>query len=122
MGAPVNAGSRLRLDRAGELLGGDTLSAWPRCAVWLIRLAVEHEIDDVWRRRRPELLTCRRRSQLLALGVVLDHEVQHRATELWTTLSRAAHHHHYELAPTAAELRSWLSDADQLCADLSTSG
>lgn len=110
-----------RLDLAEKLLGGAALAGvWPRCAVWMIRLAVEHEIDDFWRRRRPELLACNRRSQLLALGVVLDDELRHRATALWTALSRAAHHHHYELAPTAAELRTWLRDARRLCADLSS--
>lgn len=117
----MNAGTRLRLDRAEQLLAGEALAgAWPRCVVWLIRLAVEHEVDDVWRRHRPEVLACNRRSQFLALGIVLDCGIQHRATELWTTLSRAAHHHHYELAPTAAELRSWLRDAGQLCTDLAT--
>jgi hypothetical protein len=108
-----------RLDLAEKLLDGRRLAGvWPRCAAWMIRLAVEHEIDAVWRRRRPEVLACTRRSQLLALGVVLDGEIQHRATALWTALSRAAHHHHYELAPTAAELRSWLREARRLCADL----
>jgi hypothetical protein len=108
-----------RLDLAEKLLDGGRLAGvWPRCAAWMIRLAVEHEIDTVWRRRRPEVLACNRRSQLLALGVVLDGEIQHRATALWTALSRAAHHHHYELAPTAAELRSWLREARRLCADL----
>lgn len=109
-----------RLDLAEKLLDGGALAGvWPRCVVWMIRLAVEHEIDDFWRRRRPELLACNRRSQLLALGVVVDDELRHRATALWTALSRAAHHHHYELAPTAAELRTWLRDARRLCADLS---
>jgi hypothetical protein len=108
-----------RLDLAEKLLDGNALAGvWPRCAAWMIRLAVEHEIDAVWRCRRPELLACNRRSQLLALGVVLDDEIKHRATALWTALSRAAHHHHYELAPTAAELRSWLREARRLCADL----
>jgi hypothetical protein len=108
-----------RLDLAEKLLDGGALAGvWPRCAAWMIRLAVEHEIDAVWRLRRPELLACNRRSQLLALGVVLDGEIQHRATALWTVLSRAAHHHHYELAPTAAELRGWLDEARLLCAHL----
>jgi hypothetical protein len=108
-----------RLELAEKLLDGRRLAGvWPRCAVWMIRLAVEHDIDAVWRRRRPQVLGCNRTSQLLALGVVLDGEIQHRATALWTALSRAAHHHHYELAPTAAELRSWLREARQLCADL----
>lgn len=111
-----------RLDLAEKLLDGGRLAGvWPRCAVWMIRLAVEYEIDAVWRHHRPEVLACNRRSQLLALGIVTDGEIQHRATALWTALSRAAHHHHYELAPTAPELQGWLHEARRLCADLSAS-
>jgi len=34
-------------------------------------------------------------------------EVGRDAAAAWTALSRACHHHAYELAPTAAELRTW---------------
>lgn len=115
----MNDRARARLEQAEKLLDSDSLGGvWPRCAVWLIRLAVEHEIDALWSRRSPAMTTCTRRSQLLALGLVIDTTLQHRATELWNTLSRAAHHHHYELAPTAAELRGWLADARSLAATL----
>jgi hypothetical protein len=40
------------------------------------------------------------------------------ARESWLGLSRAAHHHAYELAPTAAELRSWHSAVSQVTAAL----
>lgn len=33
------------------------------------------------------------------------------AAELWSRLSSAAHHHAYELAPTADELRAWHGEA-----------
>lgn len=42
---------------------------------------------------------------------VVDERVGRDYGELWATLSRAAHHHAYELAPTSAELRGWLDDA-----------
>jgi hypothetical protein len=48
-----------------------------------------------------------RRAQLLALTRTVDADIGHRGTELWHTLSRAAHHHAYELSPTGTELRSW---------------
>jgi hypothetical protein len=115
----VNHGTRVRLDHAETLLDGSSLRlTWPRFAVWLIRLAVEHELDALWARRSPAVVGCSRSSQLLALGVVADRETRHRASELWNTTSRAAHHHHYELAPTAAELRGWLDEARLLCAHL----
>ncbi|GAA1256242.1 hypothetical protein GCM10009609_19240 [Pseudonocardia aurantiaca] len=115
----MNDGTQVRLDQTEKLLDARSLrGTWPRWAVWLIRLAVEHELDALWARRSPEVVGCSRRAQLLALGVVLDSETQHRVAELWNTLSRAAHHHHYELAPTAAELRGWLDEARLLCAHL----
>lgn len=81
--------------------------AWPRTCTWLIRLALEHALDDFWTARRAEVATANRRAQLLALTRCVDGQVGRQATELWHVLSRAAHHHAYELAPTAAELRSW---------------
>jgi L-arabinose isomerase len=36
------------------------------------------------------------------------------AREAWLGLAGAAHHHAYELAPTAAELRTWHSEVTQL--------
>jgi hypothetical protein len=115
----VNDDAQVRLDQTDNLLDGCSPGGtWPRWAVWLIRLAVEHELDALWARRSPAVTGCSRRAQLIALGVVLDNEIQHRVAELWNTLSRAAHHHHYEIAPTAAELRSWLGEARRLCAHL----
>jgi hypothetical protein len=109
----------MRLDQAQGMLHGNSLGGvWPRCAVWLVRLALEHALDALWERSRPELAECTRRSQLLALGVVVDIHIQQRTTELWNTLSRAAHHHHYELAPTVFELRGWLDDARTICSRL----
>jgi hypothetical protein len=81
--------------------------AWPRACTWLIRLALEHSLDDFWTGSQPELTEVSRRAQLLTLTRTVDTDLGHRATNLWHTLSRAAHHHAYELAPTGSELRSW---------------
>jgi 3',5'-cyclic AMP phosphodiesterase CpdA len=32
----------------------------------------------------------------------------------WASLSRACHHHHYELGPTAAELERWMLQTKRL--------
>jgi len=109
------AGAQLRLDHAERLLHAPTLAGvWPRCTAWLIRLALEHALDALWLAHCPAVLRCTKRSQLLALGIVLDQSTQHRVVQLWSALSRAGHHHPYDLAPTVAELRGWLVEASEI--------
>jgi hypothetical protein len=108
----VNAGARLRLDHAEQLLtGSDLVGVWPRCTAWLLRLSVEHALAQLWASRYPAVNKCSMRAQLLALTKVVDTDTQHRVSELWQILSHAGHHHHYELSPTVAELRTWLTEA-----------
>ena len=45
-----------------------------------------------------------------------DAELAARAGHAWSALSRACHHHPYELAPTAAELRAWFAVVEDLVA------
>jgi hypothetical protein len=87
---------------------------WPRTCVWLIRLALEHAIDEYWDRHHPEIGRSARRSQLIVLACTVDAEIGRRCAFLWHTLSNAAHHHAYDLAPTAAELRMWHDEASAL--------
>lgn len=93
-------------------------AVWPQACTWLIRLAVEHAIDAYWVRNVPGMNATRnRRAQL----IVLRHrepELGPAADELWSRLSGAAHHHAYELAPTAGELRAWHGEAARLVAGL----
>ena len=110
MTAPLAAGPRLRLVVADRFLRTPDLvedGAWPRACTWLIRLALEHAMDDFWRRHRPELAAVSRRAQLLTLTRTVDADLGRRCTQLWYALNRAAHHHAYELSPTSAELRGW---------------
>ena len=58
------------------------------------------------------------RSQLLCLTAYLDPSTASRAAYLFAALSRACHYHPYELAPTAAELTSWLDQAAQIVTQL----
>ena len=83
----------------------------PRCAAWLIRLGLEQALDALWQEHNSVLARVTKRAQSLVLGRYVDAETQHRTLALWSVLSRAGHHHHYELAPTVAELRTWLAEA-----------
>jgi hypothetical protein len=58
------------------------------------------------------------RPQLLLLPAYAGGDIAERAREAWMGLARATHHHAYELAPTAAELRGWHQAVSQLADDL----
>lgn len=107
--------SRL-LELAREMLGNAepaTAGLWPRAAALLGRQALEISIAEIWRRRQPQMLGCSARAQFLALTEIADiGSLASRARYAWTTLSRACHHHAYELSPTDAELISWLNDTE----------
>src|SRR5262249_10140861 len=80
---------------------------WPRACAVLIRLALEKSLDDLWSVRLPEAVKCSMRAQLLLLPRYAGAGVASDARDAWFGLARATHHHAYELAPTAAELRTW---------------
>jgi hypothetical protein len=109
------------LNEADRLLTGpttDTRGRWPRACAWLVRLALERALDEYWGRILPEAALCPMRPQLLLLRSYADASIADGARDAWTGLSRAGHHHAYELAPTAAELRGWHSAVSQLTHDL----
>lgn len=121
----MNADAQQRFDQAEKLLdAGDLDGTWPRCAAWLVRLGLEQALDALWQQHDPVLARITKRAQLLVLGRYVDAETQHRTAAPWSVLSRAGHHHHYELAPTVAELRSWLEEGRviaELLSDRNTS-
>ncbi|MFF4876328.1 hypothetical protein [Micromonospora sp. NPDC000668] len=83
-----------------------TRGAWPRACAWLLRLALETAMDDYWLRSRPEIVSMRARSpQFLVLDRPAGRHIAARAGYAWSALSRAGHHHSYELGLTAGELR-----------------
>lgn len=56
-----------------------------------------------------------RATQLACLEQFLrDTELVRGVRTAWAALSRACHHHPYELAPTAPELEHWLDAVDDL--------
>jgi hypothetical protein len=92
-----------------------TAGLWPRASALLARRAVEATVHRLWERRALDLRGCSMRVQLIFLRAYLgDADLAARAGHAWSALGQACHHHAYELAPTAAELRGWLSVVDEL--------
>jgi hypothetical protein len=86
--------------------GGAPGGWWPKACACLIRLALESGIDAYFDRTKLRVARCgSRRAKLLMLRRHTDGDLARRASFAWAALSRATHHHSYELAPTAAELR-----------------
>ncbi len=62
------------------------------------------------------------RAQLLCLRELADEETAERASHAWWALSRASHHHPYELSPTAGELAEWIRSVEGVIEALGTMG
>ena len=111
-------GPRNVLSLARAMLGRvdpDTAGLWPRASALLGCRALEGAVQRLWERRTLDLQRCPMRVQLICLRTYLeDADLAERAGHAWSALSRACHHHAYELAPTAAELRGWLSVVEEL--------
>lgn len=97
------------LDYADEVLDG-TIALGPRAArtaALLARLALEDWLNEAsasWASTtgaKPPTTN----SKLIVLTRKLGPEVGERARRVWHSLSRAVHHHAYELQPSAAEVR-----------------
>ncbi len=69
-------------------------------------------MDLLWSARAPIVARCSMSAQLLILpGYLRDDDAAREAAYAWSALSRACHHHVYELAPTAPELRALIQSA-----------
>jgi hypothetical protein len=80
----------------------------PRTAALLARRAFEDWLDEVsasWLTQVVSDRTPTTSSKLVALGALQGMELGERAKRLWHGLSRAVHHHAYELQPSVAEVR-----------------
>lgn len=120
-GAQLSRGEdtpRLVLSLAHGMLGRidpDTAGLWPRASALLACRALEASVNRLWERRTLDLQGRSMRVQLICLRTYLgDADLAARTGHAWSALSRACHHHPYELAPTAAELRGWLSVVEEL--------
>lgn len=98
-----------------------TRGRWPRSCALLIRLALEQSLDEFWKKTLPEAVKCSMRAQLLLLPAYIDRQTADQARDAWFGLAPAAHHHAYDLAPTAAELRRWHDLVATVAATLSAS-
>jgi hypothetical protein len=92
-----------------------TAGLWPRASALLALAALEASVLRLWQRQALDLQGCSMRTQLICLRSYLDDaRLAARAGHAWSALSRACHHHAYELGPTAGELRSWFSVVGEL--------
>ena len=92
---------------------------WPRVVAVLARHAIEEALRQFWALREPGMEHCTWHAQLLCLTVYLSNrDLAREAAAAWTDLSRACHHHPYELAPTANELRALLDIAHRFAAEV----
>lgn len=107
-------------DAVVEPRHGGSLQGWPRVAAVLGRHAIEEVLRQYWFLREPGLERCSGRAQLLCLTVYLrDRDLGRETFAAWSDLSRACHHHPYDLAPTAEELRSLLDVARRFADEVS---
>jgi hypothetical protein len=97
------AAARALVDRPSK----DTSGMWPRAAVFLARQALEVALKTYWSAKAPGVENCPTRAQLLCLGGYLDGSLAQRGNLVWAALSRASHHHPYDLPPTHEELVGW---------------
>ena len=96
--------ARTLVDRASP----GTAGLWPRAAALLTRQALEIALKTYWNFAALGTEECTARAQLLCLGRYLsDEPFARQAHQTWAALSRACHHHPYELAPTREELLGW---------------
>ena len=105
------------LDYADQLLDGEFgLGArGPRTAALLARTVLEEWLDEQsasW--SSPTLGFPTARSKIVALGAVRGASVGERTRRVWHALSRAVHHHAYELQPSAAEIRQLVGAVREL--------
>ena len=92
-----------------------TAGLWPRASALLGLQALEASLERLWQRETLEFQGCSMRTQLICLRSYLeDAPLAARAGHAWSALSRACHHHAYELAPTSIELSSWLAVVSEL--------
>jgi hypothetical protein len=104
------AAARRLLDRPDA----KTAAIWPRAAALLARQALEQGIDAYWRSKGMRLDALGTRPQLICLQAYLpDRELAARANDAWSNLTRACHHHPYDLPASPAELQGWLTTVEE---------
>ena len=92
-----------------------TVAVWPRAVALLARQALEEALRGYWAENAPGVERLNMRAQLLCLRAYLTSaDLARDVTFTWHALSRATHHHAYELDPTREELASLVAAARRL--------
>ena len=113
------------LDTARTLIERPDLGAagvWQRAAAFLARQELEASLVRLWITNLPGVERSSTTTQLACLEYLSpDPDLAADVRAAWNALSRACHHHHYELAPTAPELNHWINQVEHLSAALGKS-
>jgi hypothetical protein len=121
MSARIGPAPRELLEAADDLLvrpPNPMVGRWPRAVALLTRQAIEGSLFALWRAIHPGVEAAPMRAQLLVLRHEVTPNLAAEAEYAWSALSRACHHHPYELVPTAEELGQWFEAADNLDAEV----
>lgn len=97
----------------------------PRTAALLARCAFEEWLDEMSAPWATQVNTDRlptTSSKLVALGALHGVELGEKAKKAWNGLSRAVHHHAYELQPSASEVRHLVRQVIEVCTDSTDNG
>jgi hypothetical protein len=105
---------------AERLLASDSrwFTGWPRISALLMRAALESIVVSYWDRVGADVASASMSHQLIVLRAYAYEDTAAAARSTWYGLSRAAHHHAYDLAPTAAELLAWLGSVRKVSEQL----
>lgn len=93
-------------------------SRGPRTAALLARRAFEDWLDEISAPWATQVMSDRpptTSSKLVVLGALHGLELGERAKRVWHGLSRAVHHHAYELQPSVAEVRQLVGQVRMVC-------
>ena len=106
------------LDLASGMLSrkyGMSTGLWPRASALLVRQALEESLTGYWVVKGIALERCSTRAQLICLREYLrEGDLASRVAHAWAALSRACHHHAYELPPTVEEIKRWMEPVREL--------
>jgi hypothetical protein len=106
------------LDTARTLMERPDLAAagvWQRAAAFLARQELEASLIRLWVTNLPGVERSSTTTQLACLEYLSpDPDLAADVRAAWNALSRACHHHQYELAPTAPELAYWITQVEHL--------
>ena len=113
----------LNIEDIRLLLAGNPSSkgVWLRAAVFLTRGVLEREVDRLWRVAFGGKGRTNRHTQFVCLKqlarddrIDMDPVMAEDIHSAWASLSRACHHHEYDLTPTVPELELWIRQVERL--------